>query len=62
MEFVVHSEWINRPSTVIVDKNCVVRFAYYGTFWGDRPTIEQTLEMVHSEDYQFEHPERMKMP
>jgi peroxiredoxin len=62
MEFVVHSEWINRPSTVIVDKNGVVRFAYYGTFWGDRPTIEQTLEMVHSEDYQFEHPDRRKMP
>ena len=62
MEFVVHSEWINRPSTVIVDKSGIVRFAYYGTFWGDRPTIEQTLEMVHSEDYQFEHPERRKMP
>ena len=61
MEFVVHSEWINRPSTVIVDKSGIVRFAYYGTFWGDRPTIEQTLEMVHSEDYQFEHPDRRKM-
>lgn len=61
MEFVVHSEWINRPSTVIVDKNGIVRFAYYGTFWGDRPTIEQTFDMVLSEDYQFEHPDRRKM-
>jgi alkyl hydroperoxide reductase subunit AhpC len=37
MSFVVHSEWINRPSVVIVDKEGVARFAYYGTFWGRPP-------------------------
>ena len=59
-EFVVHDEWINRPSTIIVDKDGIVRFAYYGTFWGDRPTIEQTLEMIKIENFMFEHPERRK--
>lgn len=60
MEFVVHAEWINRPATIIVDKDGIVRFAYYGTFWGDRPSIEQTLEMVVSGEYEFEHPKRLK--
>jgi len=59
--FTVHQEWVNRPSTVIVDKEGIVRFAYYGTFWGDRPTIEQTLEMVKSGQYEFEHPARKKI-
>ena len=60
MEFVVHNEWINRPATVIIDKEGIVRLAYYGTYWGDRPTIEQTLEMVKSGRFEFEHPERRK--
>lgn len=60
MEFVVHSEWINRPSTVIVDKEGIVRFAYYGTFWGDRPSIKETLEMMESDQFEFEHPKRLK--
>jgi peroxiredoxin len=58
MEFIVHDEWINRPSTIIVDRDGVVRFAYYGTYWGDRPTIEQTLEMIKTSSYSFRHPER----
>jgi peroxiredoxin len=60
MAFVVHAEWINRPSTVIVDKQGAVRLAYYGTYWGDRPTIEQTLEMILKDQYDFEHPKRLK--
>lgn len=58
MEFVVHDEWINRPSTIIVDPQGILRFAYYGTYWGDRPTIEQTLKMIETGDYAFRHPER----
>ena len=58
MEFVVHDEWINRPSTIIVAPSGVVRFAYYGTYWGDRPTIEQTLNMIKTNSYSFRHPER----
>ncbi len=61
MEFVVHAEWINRPATVIVDKEGIVRFAYYGTYWGDRPSIEQTLEMIETGDFEFEHPMRLKI-
>ena len=58
MEFVVHSEWINRPSTIIVDRKGIVRFAYYGTRYDDRPTIEQMLEMIETESYSFRHPKR----
>ncbi len=58
MEFIVHDEWINRPSTIIIDTEGVVRFAYYGTYWGDRPTIEETLEMVRTNLYSFRHPKR----
>ncbi len=60
MEFTVHAEWINRPSTVIIDKEGIVRFAYYGTYWGDRPSIHETLEMIQSGDFDFEHPKRLK--
>ena len=60
MEFVVHDEWINRPATIIIDKKGVVRFAYNGTYWGDRPTIPQTLEMIKNNSYKFEHPQRRK--
>jgi alkyl hydroperoxide reductase subunit AhpC len=60
MSFTVHAEWINRPSVVIVDKEGVGRFAYYGTFWGDRPSIHQLLEMVRSGKYSFDAPKRLK--
>ncbi len=58
MEFIVHDEWINRPATIIVAREGTVRFAYYGTYWGDRPTIKQTLEMIKTNSYRFQHPER----
>lgn len=38
-QYTVHSEWINRPSTVIVDPAGIVRLAYFGRYWGDRPSI-----------------------
>ncbi len=59
LAFAVHSEYINRPITVIVDPAGQVRFAYYGTFWGDRPTIHQTLQMIKDERFEFEHPKRL---
>lgn len=61
MCFAVHAEYINRPSTVIIDPGGAVRFAYYGTFWGDRPSIRQTLEMIEEEDFTFEHPRRLQV-
>jgi len=60
--FAVHSEYINRPSTVIIDKEGIVQFAYYGTFWGDRPSVQQTLDMIRKKNYQFTHPKRLKLP
>lgn len=60
LAFAVHAEYINRPTTVIIDPSGEVRFMYQGTFWGDRPTIEQTLGMIETETFDFEHPERLK--
>ncbi|GAB3328656.1 hypothetical protein GCM10027355_34160 [Haloplanus salinarum] len=59
--YAVHAEYINRPSTIIIDRTGTVRFAYYGTFWGDRPSIEDILEMIRSEEFDFEHPERRRV-
>jgi peroxiredoxin len=61
LAFSVHSEYINRPTTIIIDKEGMVRFSYKGTFWGDRPTIEQTLKMIETGDFSFEHPKRRKI-
>jgi peroxiredoxin len=58
--FAVHSEFINRPTTVIVDKSGVVRFAYYGTYWGDRPPIRKALEMIGSQQFEYVNPKRLK--
>ncbi len=60
MAFVVHSEWINRPSTIIIDREGIVRFAYYGTYWGDRPSIGRTYEMISTGRYEFRHPKRLE--
>ncbi|TYL37012.1 hypothetical protein CV102_19885 [Natronococcus pandeyae] len=58
LAFAVHAEYINRPATIIVDPDGEVQFAYFGTFWGDRPSVEETLEMIRTETFDFEHPER----
>ncbi len=60
LAFAVHAEYINRPGTVIIDKEGIVRLLYKGTYWGDRPTIEQTLEMIREQNFEFEHPNRRK--
>jgi alkyl hydroperoxide reductase subunit AhpC len=59
MAFAVHGEFVNRPTTVIVDPEGVVRFAYRGTFWGDRPSIAATLEMIRTQEFGFSHPDRL---
>ncbi len=58
MAFAVHAEYVNRPSTIIVDPEGIVRFAYLGTYWGDRPTMHQTLEMIRNKKFVFENPNR----
>ncbi|MCK4751256.1 MAG: redoxin domain-containing protein [Bacteroidales bacterium] len=60
LAFAVHSEYINRPTTVIIDTTGIVQFLYQGTYWGDRPTIEQTIDMIRNRDFEFEHPKRLK--
>lgn len=60
LAFAVHAEYINRPGTVIINKEGIVSFLYQGTFWGDRPSIKQTLDMIKTQDFSFEHPQRRK--
>ena len=60
MAFAVHSEYINRPSVVILDPEGTVRFAYRGTYWGDRPSIRETLEMIQTENFEYQHPDRLR--
>ncbi|MFC7173246.1 peroxiredoxin family protein [Haloplanus litoreus] len=60
LAFAVHAEYINRPATIVVDPSGTVRFAYFGTFWGDRPSIEKTLGMIRTKEFDFEHPERRR--
>ncbi|MFP4366990.1 MAG: redoxin domain-containing protein [bacterium] len=60
LAFAVHAEYINRPATIIIDPEGIIRFAYTGTFWGDRPTIKETLKMVETGEFSFEHPQRRK--
>jgi len=61
MAFAVHAEYINRPATIIIDPDGIVRFAYYGTYWGDRPSIQQTIDMIKAEQFAFEHPRRLQV-
>lgn len=62
LAYAVHAEYINRPATIIIDPQGRVRFAYYGTYWGDRPSIEKTLEMIRDEEFSFVHPDRLASP
>lgn len=55
MAFSVHSEYINRPTTVIIDPVGKVRLIYRGKYWGDRPTIKETLEMIRNEQFDLQH-------
>ena len=60
LAFAVHSEYVNRPSTVIIDTDGTLRMAYHGSFWGDRPSIDETLEMLRIGSYAFVHPQRKR--
>ena len=60
MSFAVHAEYINRPTTVIIDPTGTIRLAYRGTYWGDRPTIDETLDMIRDQRFEFEHKNRRK--
>jgi len=61
-QFTVHSEWVNRPSTLIIDPDGIVRLAYFGRYWGDRPSIGQLLKMIETDAYQFNAPPLKRGP
>lgn len=55
MAFAANAEYVNRPATILVDPSGIVRFMNYGTYWGDRPTIQHTLQMICTGEFEFEH-------
>jgi len=61
-QYAVHSEYVNRPTTVIIDSEGVVRLAHFGTYWGDRPSIGQILQMIETDNYEFEPPPPRRGP
>lgn len=61
LTFAVHAEYINRPTTVIINPDGIVKLIYQGTYWGDRPSIEQTLQMIKTEDFDYKHPKRLSI-
>lgn len=61
-QYAVHSEYVNRPTTIIIDPEGIVRLAHFGTYWGDRPSIGQILEMIESDTYEFEPPPPRRGP
>jgi len=60
LAFAVHAEYINRPTVALIDAHGILRFLYRGTYWGDRPTIKEILEMMRSDDYAYAAPKRLE--
>jgi len=60
LAFAVHAEYINRPTVALIDEKGVLRFLYRGTYWGDRPSIKEVLEMMRSGEYEFAAPKRLE--
>lgn len=61
-QYAVHSEYVNRPATLIIDPEGIVRLAHFGTYWGDRPSIGQILRMIETDTYEFEAPPPRRGP
>ena len=61
-QYAVHSEYVNRPTTIIIDPEGIVRLAHFGTYWGDRPSIGQILRMIETDEYEFEAPPPRRAP
>jgi peroxiredoxin len=61
-QYAVHSEYVNRPTTVIIDQEGIVRLAHVGTYWGGRPSIGQILKMIETDEYDFEAPPPRRGP
>lgn len=42
----IHREISSRPTTFVIDKEGVLRFAQRGTSYADRPTTDELLEIL----------------
>ena len=60
LAFAVHSEFVNRPATIIIETDGTIAMSYAGTFWGDRPSVADTFELLSSGSYSYEHPQRRR--
>jgi len=61
-QYAVHSEYVNRPTTIIIDSKGIIQLAHFGTYWGDRPSIGQILQMIETGTYEFEAPPPRRGP
>ena len=59
MAFAVHAEYINRPTVALIDKQGILRFLYRGTYWGDRPTIREVLDMLANDSFDYAAPKKL---
>ncbi|CAN5857827.1 hypothetical protein BH23PLA1_BH23PLA1_03180 [soil metagenome] len=42
----IHTEWSNRPSVFLIDREGILRTAYRGKTFGDRPTPDDLLQQL----------------
>ena len=42
----VHTEISNRPATFVIDRHGVIQYERRGQTFGDRPTVEEMLDVV----------------
>ncbi len=42
----IHTEWSNRPATIVIDKQGVIRYEQRGTKYADRPTADEVLAEI----------------
>ena len=54
--FTVHGEWMNRPSTIIIDSTGAIVYKYHADSWGDRPTVDNILLMMKTGEFNFKNP------
>ncbi len=44
----IHTEWSNRPTTFVIDRGGIVRYARRANTFDDRPKPDETLDVLKS--------------
>lgn len=61
MAYAVHAEYIKRPATIIIDPDGIVRLAWFGTYWGNRPSMSDVLGMIRSGGVRIQSRQRFRV-